>query len=121
VGVTPSPDAGETPAVRDYAAAKQYWYDHSCQAAINHVVDFRPHVKLVDMFTPRTIRHYTGHDGGAVYGSPVKHRTGATGIEGLIIMGTDQGFLGIVGAALSGITMANRWVLQREGAAIETA
>ena len=27
-----------------------------------------------DLFTPRTIRHYTGHLGGAVYGSPRKRR-----------------------------------------------
>jgi hypothetical protein len=47
-----------------------------------------------------------------VYGSPRKLRTGETGIKGLTIMGTDQGLLGIIGAALSGISMANRWVLK---------
>ncbi len=130
VGVSPPADsdgtsasgAGWKPALRDYHAAKQHWYAASTQAAIDggHIADFRPHVKLVDMFTPRTIRHYTGHENGAVYGSPRKLRTGATGIEGLYIMGTDQGFLGIIGAALSGISMANRWVLQRDNAAVET-
>ncbi len=34
-------------------------------------------------------------------------------------MGTDQGFLGIIGAALSGISMANRWVLSRDGVAVD--
>jgi len=106
--------AGEAPASHNYHAAKQHWFDRSCEDAIPHIADFRPHVKLVDMFTPRTIRHFTGHEGGAVYGSPRKLRTGATGIEGLYVIGTDQGFLGIIGAALSGISMANRWVLQRE-------
>jgi hypothetical protein len=52
--------------------------------------------------------------GGAVYGSPRKLRTGETGIKGLTIMGTDQGLLGIIGAALSGISMANRWVLKEQ-------
>jgi phytoene dehydrogenase-like protein len=104
----------------EYEAAKQHWYKRSCADVLTHIPDFRPHVTLVDMFTPRTIRHYTGHEGGAVYGSPRKLRTGATGIEGLYIIGTDQGFLGIIGAALSGISMANRWVLQRDGAAVET-
>lgn len=109
-----APNAGETPAL-PYYAAKQRWYERSCADVLSHIADFRPHVKLVDMFTPRTIRHYTGHEGGAVYGSPRKLRTGQTGIDGLYIIGTDQGFLGIIGAALSGISMANRWVLQREG------
>jgi phytoene dehydrogenase-like protein len=113
-------NAGETPAL-PYHAAKQHWYARSCADVLTHIPDFRPHTTLVDMFTPRTIRHYTGHEAGAVYGSPRKLRTGATGIEGLYIIGTDQGFLGIIGAALSGISMANRWVLQRDGAAVETS
>ncbi|MCC7508767.1 MAG: NAD(P)/FAD-dependent oxidoreductase [Planctomycetes bacterium] len=115
---TSAAHAGATPAL-PYYTAKQHWYERSCADAISHIADFRPHVTLVDMFTPRTIRHYTGHEGGAVYGSPKKLRTGATGIEGLYIIGTDQGFLGIIGAALSGISMANRWVLQRDTSAVE--
>jgi phytoene dehydrogenase-like protein len=97
----------------EYSRAKKEWYMRSCEDAVGHIADFREHVTLVDMFTPRTIRHYTGHEGGAVYGSPRKLRTGATGVEGLYVIGTDQGFLGIIGAALSGISMANRWVLQQ--------
>lgn len=64
-----------------------------------------------DLFTPRTVQHYTGHLGGAVYGSPEKRRTGETGYRNLYLAGTDQGFLGIVGALLSGISMANRHLL----------
>jgi phytoene dehydrogenase-like protein len=112
VGEASSAEAGGAPALQ-YRAAKQHWYVRSCADVLGHIADFRPHVTLVDMFTPRTIRHYTGHEGGAVYGSPRKLRTGATGIDGLYIIGTDQGFLGIIGAALSGISMANRWVLQQ--------
>ena len=63
------------------------------------------------MFTPRTIRHFTGHVGGAVYGSPRKHPTGESGVPGLHIIGTDQGYLGIVGAMMSGVAMANRHAL----------
>jgi phytoene dehydrogenase-like protein len=115
-GEAPRDPAAEAAATHDYHTAKQHWYARSCQDVLGHIADFRPHVKLVDMFTPRTIRHYTGHEGGAVYGSPTKLRTGATSIDGLYIIGTDQGFLGIIGAALSGISMANRWVLQNEAA-----
>lgn len=64
-----------------------------------------------DLFTPRTIQRYTGHVNGAVYGSPHKRRDGRTGLENLFLIGTDQGFLGIVGAILSGITIANLHVL----------
>jgi len=38
---------------------------------------------------------------------------GTTYLENLFICGTDQGFLGIVGAMLSGISMANLHVLQK--------
>ena len=64
-----------------------------------------------DVFTPRTIRRFTGHVNGAVYGSPTKRLDGATGIERLHLCGTDQGMLGVVGALLSGITIANRHAL----------
>jgi phytoene dehydrogenase-like protein len=64
-----------------------------------------------DMFTPRTIVKFTGHLGGAIYGSPQKIRDGRTPLANLYLAGTDQGFLGIVGAMLSGISMANFHVL----------
>ena len=60
-----------------------------------------------DMFTPLTIARYTGHLGGAVYGSPDKARRGQTPVENLFLCGSDQGFLGIVGSMLSGISMVN--------------
>ncbi len=66
-----------------------------------------------DMFTPRTITKFTGHFGGAIYGSPVKHRQGRTELSNVYLCGTDQGFLGIVGAMLSGISMANYHILQK--------
>ncbi|HVU25291.1 MAG TPA: NAD(P)/FAD-dependent oxidoreductase [Opitutus sp.] len=66
-----------------------------------------------DMFTPRTIMKYTGHLGGAIYGAPAKVRDGRTRLRNLYLCGTDQGFLGIVGAMLSGISMANYHILQK--------
>ena len=65
-----------------------------------------------DIFTPRTIRKFTGHLNGAIYGAPNKIRNGRTHLKNLYLCGTDQGFLGIVGAMLSGISMANFHVLQ---------
>ncbi|MGF1531140.1 MAG: phytoene desaturase family protein [Puniceicoccaceae bacterium] len=64
-----------------------------------------------DMFTPLTVERYTGHIGGAIYGSPEKVRDGLYRFSNLVLTGTDQGFLGITGAMLSGISMANRYVV----------
>lgn len=69
------------------------------------------HVITTDMFTPRTIRHFTGKLGGAVYGTPRKRRDGSTHLDNLYLCGTDQGFLGIVGAMLSGISIVNQRIL----------
>jgi len=65
------------------------------------------------MFTPRTITHFTGHLQGAIYGTARKNRQGRTALPNLYLCGTDQGFLGIVGAMLSGISMANYHILQK--------
>lgn len=65
--------------------------------------------KLVfkDVFSPTTIERYTWHLNGTVYGAIDKTRDGRTPVKNLFIIGTDQGFLGIVGSILSGISMAN--------------
>lgn len=96
---------------RDYRLAKLDCYDRSVAAAVNWVPDFRGRVIATDMFTPTTIRRFTGHDNGAVYGAPHKRYDGATHLKNLFICGTDQGFVGIIGSIVSGISMANRHLL----------
>lgn len=64
-------------------------------------------VLFKDIFSPLTVERYTWHLNGTVYGSIDKTRDGSTKVPGLFIIGTDQGFLGIVGSILSGISMAN--------------
>ena len=95
----------------EYREQKQRWCERLVEAALRHVPDFRSHVVDVDMFTPRTITRFTGHVNGCVYGAPNKIRDGRTPLENLFLCGTDQGFLGIIGAMLSGITIANLHVL----------
>ena len=65
-----------------------------------------------DMFTPTTVERYTGHLRGAIYGAPTKNAQGRTALTNLYLCGTDQGMLGIVGAMLSGISMANQHILK---------
>ncbi len=95
----------------DYVAAKQRWSDGALQAVTAFCGDVRPHETFRDVFTPRTLHKYTRHLNGAIYGSPEKRRDGQTPIQGLVLCGTDQGFLGIVGASVSGIAMANHHAL----------
>lgn len=74
--------------------------------------DLESKIALRDFFTPRTIQHFTGRRNGAIYGSPSKRYDGRTGVDGVYLCGTDQGFLGIVGAMLSGISIANSYLLK---------
>jgi phytoene dehydrogenase-like protein len=97
-----------------YAAAKLACRDRMIWQITRFIPTVSDHVVFTDVFTPRTIRQYTGHLNGAVYGSPRKRRDGRTPYENLFICGTDQGYLGIIGAMLSGITMANVHVLAKE-------
>lgn len=96
----------------EYQRVKMEWNDRIIESALKHIPDFRAHVIDTDVFTPRTIRRFTGHDNGCVYGAPEKFVNGQTPFRNLYLCGTDQGFLGIVGAMLSGITIANRYLLK---------
>jgi phytoene dehydrogenase-like protein len=100
-----------------YQADKQRWFDAATRSARRFLPavsdDVLAQSQLAsDMFTPRTIKKFTGHFNGAIYGAPHKIRNGRTHLSNLYLCGTDQGFLGIIGAMLSGISMANFHVLQ---------
>ncbi|WP_417387001.1 phytoene desaturase family protein [Gimesia sp.] len=94
-----------------YIAEKKYWYDQILESSMRFIPDFRPHVIDVDTFTPRTIKKFTGHINGCVYGAPQKILDGTTPFDNLFLCGTDQGFLGIIGSMLSGISIANLHLL----------
>lgn len=95
-----------------YRLEKLRWYDRSVASAVQFMPDFRGHVIDTDMFTPTTIRRFTGHDNGAVYGAPHKRYDGRTHLDNLYVCGTDQGMVGIIGSIISGITVANAYCLQ---------
>ncbi|MHB9049910.1 MAG: phytoene desaturase family protein [Pirellulales bacterium] len=95
-----------------YQLEKLRWYDRAVASAVRFVPDFRSSVVATDMFTPKTIRRFTGHENGAVYGSPGKRYDGTTHLKNLFLCGTDQGLVGIIGAIISGISVANRHLLK---------
>jgi phytoene dehydrogenase-like protein len=66
-----------------------------------------------DSFTPLTVARFTGKRHGAIYGAPDKIKDGDLGFANLFLAGTDQGFLGIVGSMLSGVSMVNRHILPK--------
>ena len=100
----------------EYRAAKVRWFGEMAAKARQFLAPRvsgtpEPTTLATDLFTPLTVRRYTGHFGGAIYGASHKHRDGRTPFANLVLIGTDQGFLGITGAMLSGIAMANQHVL----------
>ncbi len=97
----------------EYAAAKDSCREKVAQRGAQYIPGFRDRIVYTDMFTPRTIRRFTGRLNGAVYGAPKKLRDGRTRLDNLFVCGTDQGFLGIIGAMLSGVTMANWHLLAK--------
>jgi len=95
----------------EYKEEKEKLFKDSMQTVKAIAPNFNAEILMKDVFSPTTIERYTGHFGGTVYGSTEKVRNGAMDTKGLILCGTDQGFLGIVGSMLSGISMANLYGL----------
>lgn len=98
----------------DYPKEKLRWYDRIAASATRFMPDFRRHMIDCDIFTPQTIRRFTYHDNGAVYGAPDKRFDGQTHLSNVFLCGTDQGLVGIVGSIFSGIAMANKHCLTAE-------
>ena len=96
-----------------YKLAKLRWYDRMAASAVRFVPDFRSSVIETDMFTPTTIHRFTKREKGAIYGSSEKRLDGTTHLKNLYICGTDQGLVGIIGTIISGISIANRYLLKR--------
>lgn len=95
----------------EYTLQKLKWYEKTLASAIRFVPDFRNRVIGNDMFTPLTIKRFTGRENGAIYGTGNKKYDGLTPLKNLFVCGTDQGMVGIVGAIVSGITIANKYIL----------
>ena len=95
----------------EYAAAKDEFVANQIKySGFGEMI--KDHIVYTDSFTPMTVKKYTSHTNGAIYGAPGKVKDGMTEYKNLFLCGTDQGFLGIVGALLSGISMANLHLLR---------
>ncbi|MEN8199272.1 MAG: FAD-dependent oxidoreductase [Thermodesulfobacteriota bacterium] len=96
-----------------YREAKDQTAMNSLSAAEKILGNFGRNIVYRDTFTPLTIERFTAKKKGAIYGSPVKIKDGDIGYTNLFLAGTDQGFLGIIGAMLSGVSMVNQHILPR--------
>ena len=95
-----------------YRAAKVEEEARALDALAPFAPDPRPLRVFTDVFTPRTLERFTWHRGGTVYGSPKKRLDGRTPLEGLYLIGTDQGLVGVIGTLMSGIGIANQYGLR---------
>ena len=95
-----------------YTAMKQEWGAKSKEISAKIIGNYQQNIVYEDSFTPVTIERFTAKARGAVYGSPVKVKDGRTPCRNVFIAGTDQGFLGIVGSMLSGVTIVNQHLLK---------
>ncbi len=95
-----------------YRRQKRRWYDRMVASAVRFIPDFRDCVVETEVITPVTIRRFTGHEKGAIFGAPEKSYDGTTHLRNLFVCGNDQGLVGIIGTILSGISIANRYLLR---------
>ena len=103
----------------EYVNEKEKYEDLIFQNGLRHISnkqeskdEIASRILLRDTFTPKTIKRFTSHENGTLYGSPTKSRNGSTKLKNLFLAGTDQGYIGIVGAMLGGIAVANNQILR---------
>ncbi len=97
----------------EYASAKDETALNSLSVAEKILGHFGENIVYRDTFTPLTIERFTAKKHGAIYGNPLKIKDGDIGYDNLFLAGTDQGFLGIIGAMLSGVSIVNQHILPR--------
>ena len=98
---------------RAYLALKTQTAERSRMVLEDIIGGFGEAIVFQDTFTPLTIERYTAKKEGAIYGNPQKIKDGDLGYDNLFLAGTDQGFLGIIGSMLSGVSMVNQHILNK--------
>lgn len=97
----------------EYRAEKNRTSRRSLRQLENIIGSFQANIVYENSFTPVTIERYTSKIHGAIYGSPFKVKDGDIGFSNLFLAGTDQGFLGIIGSMLSGVSIVNQHILPK--------
>jgi phytoene dehydrogenase-like protein len=95
----------------EYLANKDRAARRSAGTIEKIIGNFSENIVYQDTFTPLTIERFTAKKEGAIYGHPQKIKDGKIGFDNLFLAGTDQGYLGIVGSMLSGVSMVNQHIL----------
>ena len=96
-----------------YKVQKKVTSQRSGQCLENIFGSFTTNIIYENSFTPVTIERYTSKIEGAIYGNPNKIKDGNIGFTNLFLAGTDQGFLGIIGSMLSGVSIVNQHILPK--------
>lgn len=103
----------------EYKRKKRNWEKEILENSLNYLPagnekkqKLHEQTQFIDTFTPTTVKKYTSHINGTLYGSPTKRRDGSTKFKNLYLAGTDQGYVGIVGSMLGGIAVANNQILR---------
>ncbi len=96
-----------------YKTQKMLTSHRSGQCLENIIGSFTANIVYENSFTPVTIERYTSKIDGAIYGNPIKTKDGDIGFTNLFLAGTDQGFLGIIGSMLSGVSIVNQHILPK--------
>lgn len=96
-----------------YSNQKHNTARHSAHVLEKLIGSFSANIVYENTFTPVTIERYTAKINGAIYGSPDKVKDGYIGYPNLFLAGTDQGFLGIIGSMLSGVSIVNQHILPK--------
>ncbi len=86
---------------------------HSSHCLEDIIGSFTSNIVYENSFTPVTIERYTAKIEGAIYGNPTKIKDGYIGFTNLFLAGTDQGFMGIIGSMLSGVSIVNQHILPK--------
>lgn len=96
----------------EYEALKASLAERLLAVLLEHRPQLRGHIEHVELSTPLSTQHFTGHESGEMYGmahTPARFRLpirAETSIGGLYLTGADLAVCGVAGAAIGGAVCA---------------
>lgn len=99
----------------EYEQRKKEYAEDLLTFASRHVGDLRPLIDYMELSSPLSVKTFTGHPGGAIYGQEcTEDRLGnqqwqiATSVKNLYLTGSDVGLPGVNGALMAGVMTAGK-------------